>query len=74
MRSLTIWQAMAIALEAGTAMAIGVIVGMLLGHIIDGRLGGDFPIFTIGGALVGLISGVVGLARIAQRLTTSKKD
>jgi F0F1-type ATP synthase assembly protein I len=73
MRSLTIWQAAAIALEAGTAMAVMVIIGLVVGHIIDDRVGGEIPIFAIGGALIGLTAGVVSLARVARYVTTPRK-
>lgn len=74
MRRLTIWQAVAIALEAGTAMAVAVIIGLVVGHQIDERVGGGFPVFAVGGAMLGLASGVLGLARIARYLSSPRKE
>jgi F0F1-type ATP synthase assembly protein I len=55
-------------------MAVGVLIGLLLGHVIDDRIGSEFPVFTIGGALVGLASGVVSLARVVRYLSSPRKE
>lgn len=74
MRHLTIWQALAIAFEAGTAMAVAVILGLVSGHFLDDRFGGDFPVFTIGGAMIGFAAGVVGMVRLSVSMTPPKKE
>jgi F0F1-type ATP synthase assembly protein I len=69
-RKLTLWQAVALASELGVAFAIGVLVGLFLGHQVDRRLGLDFPAFMLLGALLGLMSSVYSsylLVRIAVR-------
>jgi F0F1-type ATP synthase assembly protein I len=74
MRSLTIWQAVSIAAEAGALMAAAVLVGLFFGHLIDDKVGGEFPIFTVGGAMIGLASGVISLIRAARYLTSPRKE
>lgn len=74
MRRLTIWQATAVALEAGTAMAVAVLIGLIAGRMLDERLGGDLPVFAILGSLVGLASGVYGFARVARYMTRPGKE
>jgi F0F1-type ATP synthase assembly protein I len=69
-RNLTLWQAGALATELGVAFAIGVLVGLFLGHQIDRWLGLDFPAFMLLGALLGLMSAMYSsyqLVRIAMR-------
>lgn len=67
MRRLTIWQATAIALEAGTAMAVAVLIGVIVGKNLDDRLGTSF--FAILGSLIGLASGVYSFAKVARYMT-----
>lgn len=74
MRSLTMWRALAIAFEAGTAMAVAVILGLVVGHVIDDRLAAEIPLFTIGGALIGFAAGVVGMIRLSVALTPRRKE
>lgn len=73
MRNLTIWQATAIALEAGAALAIAVLIGSFVGGRIDDHFRGAIPIFTMAGAMLGLASGVYSFIRIV-RLTLPRKD
>lgn len=73
MRNLTLWQAAAIALEAGAALAIAVLIGLVVGRAVDDRLGGATPVFMIVGALVGLCAGVYSFVRVVQ-LTLPRRD
>ena len=74
MRNLTMWKSLAIAFEAGTAMATAVLLGLVIGHVIDDRFGGEIPIFTIAGALIGFAAGVVGMVRLAFSMNPQRKE
>ena len=76
MRRLTIWQATAIALEAGSAMAVAVLIGLIVGKNLDDHLhlGAELPVFAILGSMIGLASGVFSFARVAGYLTRPKKE
>jgi F0F1-type ATP synthase assembly protein I len=73
-RNLSIWQAVTIATEFGIALAIGVLLGLFLGHVIDDRLGLQFPVFMMLGALLGLASGVYSVARMVRYVTRPGKE
>lgn len=74
MPNISIWQAVAIATELGVALAVGVLIGLFLGHVVDEKLGLPYPIFMLLGALVGLASGVYSFAKLVSRLTQSRKE
>jgi F0F1-type ATP synthase assembly protein I len=70
MRNLTLWQAGALATELGVAFAVGVLLGLFIGHVIDDRLGLQFPVFMLIGAGLGLASAMYSawqLVRISLR-------
>jgi F0F1-type ATP synthase assembly protein I len=71
MRNLTMWQAVAYGTELALAFATAVVVGLLIGHWADERLG-SLPILTIVGSLAGFASGVFSTVRIAQFVTRPK--
>lgn len=71
---MTIWKAAAIALEAGTAMAVAVLIGLFLGMQLDERLGSRLPIFAILGPLIGLASGAYTFGRVAQYMKRPKGE
>lgn len=73
-RNLSVWQAVAIATELGLALAIGVVLGLLLGRFLDERLGLQVPVFMLLGALLGLASGVFSFARMVQFVTRPRKE
>ena len=72
MRNLTIWQAVAFAMELGLAFAIAVLMGLFVGHLADGWLGNTVPVLTILGAFLGLAAGVFSSAQIVQYATRRK--
>jgi hypothetical protein len=74
MRRLTIWQAVVFATELGIALAVTVLVGLLLGHMADDRLGLELPAFTMLGALAGLAAGVYSSVHMMQFLTRPGKE
>lgn len=74
MRNLSLWQAVAFAFELGAALAAGVFLGLGAGYLVDSRLGGNAPVFTILGSLVGLGAGVYACARLVQFLTPPAKE
>ena len=73
-RNLSIWQAVAIATELGVAFAVAVLIGLLVGHVIDSKLGLEFPIFMGLGALVGLASGVYSATQFVRFATRPRKE
>lgn len=74
MKRLSLWQAVAIALEMGAALAVAVLIGLVGGHAIDERMGIDLPVFTMLGALVGLAAGVYASTRLIQFFTSAEKE
>ena len=58
----------------GTAMAVAVLIGLIVGTQVDDRLGSPFPIFAILGSLIGLASGAYSFARVAQYMNRPKGD
>jgi F0F1-type ATP synthase assembly protein I len=72
MRNLTMWQAVAYGTELAVAFAAAVVVGLLIGHWADERLGNGVPILTIVGSLIGFAAGVFSTVRIAQFVTRPK--
>jgi F0F1-type ATP synthase assembly protein I len=73
-QNLSIWQAVAIATELGVALAVGVLLGMFVGHFIDERLGLQVPVFMLFGAILGLASGVYSFAQMVRRFTRPRKE
>ena len=74
MQNLSIWQAVAIATELGVALALGVLFGLFLGHLADEKLGLQYPVFMLLGALIGLASGVYSFAKMVRRFTKPRKE
>jgi len=74
MRNLTIWQAAAIASEVGLALAASVLVCVFAGLWLDARLANGLPVFTLVGALVGLVAGVVSMSKLVPHLTRPRKE
>ncbi len=74
MQNLSIWQAVAIATELGIALAVGVLIGLFLGHVVDDRLGLQYPVFMLLGALIGLASGVYSFAKMVRIATRPRKE
>ncbi len=74
MQNLSIWQAVAIATELGVVLAAGVFIGLFLGHFADQKLGLQYPVFMLLGALAGLASGVYGFAKMVRMLTRPRKE
>ncbi|MSQ24013.1 MAG: AtpZ/AtpI family protein [Chloroflexi bacterium] len=72
--ALTILKTAVIALEAGTAMAVAVLVGLFIGMQIDDRLGIHLPIFAILGPMIGLASGAYSFGRVAQFMKKPKGE
>ena len=63
MPSLRAWEALGIVTQFGVTCAVAVWLGYLLGSWLDGRLGTGL-IFTILGALGGMISAITGTIRL----------
>jgi F0F1-type ATP synthase assembly protein I len=74
MRNLTMWQAAAIASEVGLALAASVLAGTFIGVWLDGRFASGIPIFTVVGALVGLVAGVGSMSKLVPYLTRPRKE
>jgi F0F1-type ATP synthase assembly protein I len=72
MRNLTIWQAVAFATELGVAFAVAVLMGLLVGHLADDRLGNSVPILTMLGSFLGLAAGVYSSMQIVQYVVRRK--
>lgn len=63
MPSLRAWEALGIVTQFGVTCAVAVWLGYLLGSWLDSRLGTGL-IFTILGALGGMISAITGTIRL----------
>ena len=63
MSNLGAWQAIGIVTQFGVTCAVAVWLGYLLGSWLDGRLGTGL-LFTIVGALGGMISAITGTIRL----------
>ena len=74
MRNLTIGQAAAIASYLGIMLAVSVLIGTFVGLWLDGQFATGFPVFTILGALMGLVSGVGSMSRLIPRMTRPRKE
>lgn len=74
MRNLTVWQAAAIASYVGAALAASVLVGTFAGLWLDARFASGLPVFTILGALLGLVAGVSSMSKLVPRLTRPRKE
>jgi F0F1-type ATP synthase assembly protein I len=74
MRNLTIWQAAAIASEVGLMLAVSVLVGTFVGLWLDGRFSSGIPVFTVVGALMGLVAGVASMSKLVPYLTRPRKE
>ena len=65
MRRLTLWQAVALSTQFGFILAVSVAVGLFLGWLVDHWFAvGVLPYFI--GAMLGLVSGIYSVARLAQ--------
>ena len=67
MRKLTLWQAVAISTQFGFLLAASVLVGIVLGWLID-RWTGVGTVAVLVGAMLGMISGVYSVVRLVQSL------
>jgi F0F1-type ATP synthase assembly protein I len=67
MRKLTLWQAVAISTQFGFLLAASVLVGILLGWLVD-KWTGVGTIAVLVGALLGMIAGVYSIIRLVQTL------
>ena len=74
MRNLTVIQAVAYATELGLAFATSVLLGLFVGHVIDDRMNNGAPIFTLVGAIVGLVAGAYSAIRLIRMVTSLPKE
>ena len=65
MPSLSTWQALGIVTQFGVTCAVAVWLGYLVGSWLDSRLGTWF-VFTLVGALGGMISAITGTLRLMK--------
>ena len=72
MRKLTLWQAVAISTQFGFLLAASVLVGTLLGWLVD-RWTSIGTIAILIGALLGMISGVYSIIRLVQTLVRNQQ-
>ena len=65
MRELTLWQAVAISTQFGFLLAASVLIGLVLGWLVDSwtQIG---AIAYLVGALLGLVSGVFSVVKLVQ--------
>jgi F0F1-type ATP synthase assembly protein I len=61
------WAYAALFSEIGISLLVTTLVGVLLGHWVDGQLGLTVPIFVIVGFLLGAGSGTVMIYRLVSR-------
>ena len=61
-------------MELGGAFAVAVLLGLLVGHIADDRLGIGFPVFTMIGSLLGLAAGILTSVRLVRAFTSMGKE
>ena len=59
--------------SVGLELALSVVVGLLIGHWLDGRFGTG-PVLTIVFLVCGSIAGMRGLYRAAQRAMKEEED
>lgn len=67
MPSLGAWQALGVVTQFGVTCAVAVWLGFLLGNWLDGLLGTGI-VFSLIGALGGMISAVIGTFQLLQML------
>ena len=67
MPSLGAWQALGVVTQFGVTCAVAVWLGFLLGNWLDGLLGTGI-VFSLIGALGGMISAVVGTFQVLKML------
>jgi len=65
MPSLSTWQALGIVTQFGVTCAVAVWLGYLVGNWLDNRLGTGL-LFTLIGALGGMISAITGTLRLMK--------
>jgi len=68
-KRLSTWQALIVASQLGFVLAAGVATGLIVGWYLDSVLNTS-PVFTVIGALAGMIAGLIScvqIARAAQR-------
>ncbi len=61
------WAYAALFSEIGLSLLVTTLVGVLVGHWIDGQLGMTVPVFVIVGFLLGAGSGTVMIYRLVSR-------
>jgi len=65
--SLGAWQALGVVTQFGVTCAVAVWLGFLLGNWLDGRLGTGI-VFSLIGAVGGMIAAVIGTFQLLQML------
>jgi F0F1-type ATP synthase assembly protein I len=61
------WAYFALFSEIGISLLVTTLVGVLVGHWVDGQLGWTIPVFAILGFLLGAGSGTVMIWRLVSR-------
>jgi F0F1-type ATP synthase assembly protein I len=70
-RNLTVWQALIVASQLGFVLAAGVAIGLLAGWYLD-SVTHTSPLFTMLGALLGMISGLYSCVQIVRDVLTRR--
>lgn len=65
MRNLSVWQALIVASQLGFVLAAGVAVGLFAGWYLD-SVAHTSPLFTMLGALLGMIGGLYSCVQIVR--------
>jgi F0F1-type ATP synthase assembly protein I len=70
-RNLTVWQALIVASQLGFVLAAGVAIGLLAGWYLY-SVTHTSPLFTMLGALLGMISGLYSCVQIVRDVLTRR--
>lgn len=65
MKRLSAWQALIVASQLGFVLAAGVGIGLLAGRYLDSVLNTS-PVFTISGAVAGMVAGIISCVQIVR--------
>ena len=68
-----VWRTALTATSLGWDLALPIFLGVLLGHLLDRRLGTGY-VFTLGLLLLGIFTGFYNVARSVQRIEARERQ
>ena len=71
--TITTVQSLAVASQFGITLAVSVVLGIVAGQWLDGRLNTGIPLFTLIGVLLGLVGAATNTVRL-YRATLRKSE